>query len=170
METSSNDINEIYHCLGVEAARTKLIGEITDLIEYDGSYINSRHIELLADTMTFSGVLISINRQGINRGDIGPLAKCSFEDTTDQLIKSSVFGERDRLLGVSSNIMMGQNINAGTNNCEILLDEDKLFQTIETTEMESQEETIDDYTAEQLLNQSEDEDFCDLDEFKMSHE
>ena len=74
----------------MEAARTKLIGEITDLIEYDGSYINSRHIELLADTMTFSGVLISINRQGINRGDIGPLAKCSFEDTTDQLIKSSV--------------------------------------------------------------------------------
>ena len=65
---------------------------------------------------------------------------------------------------------MGQNINAGTNNCEILLDEDKLFQTIETTEMESQEETLDDYTAEQLLNQSEDEDFCDLDEFKMSHE
>ncbi len=169
-KTSSNDINEIYHCLGVEAARTKLIEEITDLIEYDGSYINSRHIELLADTMTFSGVLISINRQGINRGDIGPLAKCSFEDTTDQLIKSSVFGERDRLLGVSSNIMMGQNINAGTNNCEILLDEDKLFQTIETTEMESQEETMDDYTAEQLLNQSEDEDFCDLDEFKMSHE
>jgi DNA-directed RNA polymerase II subunit RPB1 len=169
-KTSSNDINEIYHCLGVEAARTKLIGEITDLIEYDGSYINSRHIELLADTMTFSGVLISINRQGINRGDIGPLAKCSFEDTTDQLIKSSVFGERDRLLGVSSNIMMGQNINAGTNNCEILLDEDKLFQMIETTEMESLEETLDDYTAEQLLNQSEDEDFCDLDEFKMSHE
>ena len=52
----------------MEAARTKLIEEITDLIEYDGSYINSRHIELLADTMTFSGVLISINRQGINRG------------------------------------------------------------------------------------------------------
>ena len=62
-KTSSNDINEIYHCLGSGSLRTKLIEEITDLIEYDGSYINSRHIELLADTMTFSGVLISINRQ-----------------------------------------------------------------------------------------------------------
>ena len=173
IKTSSNDINEIYDILGIEAARNKLIEEITLLIEYDGSYINSRHIELLAETMTFSGSLISINRQGINRGDIGPLAKCSFEDTTDQLIKSSVFGEVDRLDGVSSNIMMGQNIHAGTNNCEILLDEDKLFEQL----LEQEQDLPDDYDVpleekdvNDILNEIDDEDVCDIDSFKMSHE
>ena len=90
-----------------------LIEEITSVMS-DASYINNRHIHLLCDIMTNKGYLTSINRQGINRGDIGPLAKCSFEDTTDQLIKASIFGEKDKLNGVSSNIMMGQVINAGT--------------------------------------------------------
>jgi len=172
-KTSSNDINEIYSVLGIEAARTKLINEIRELIEYDGSYINSRHIELLADAMTFSGSLISINRQGINRGDVGPLAKCSFEDTTDQLIKSSVFGELDLLSGVSSNIMMGQNIHAGTNNCEILLDEEKLFEELKGIDVEREEDyqEIQDYDmVENILNTVDDEDICDIDDFKMSFE
>jgi len=173
IKTSSNDINEIYDILGIEAARNKLIEEITLLIEYDGSYINSRHIELLAETMTFSGSLISINRQGINRGDIGPLAKCSFEDTTDQLIKSSVFGEVDRLDGVSSNIMMGQNIHAGTNNCEILLDEDKLFEQLLQQEQEVPDDLdipLDIRDVNDILNEIDEDDVCDIDSFKMSHE
>ena len=77
--------------------------------------------------MTNKGILTAINRQGINRGDIGPLAKCSFEDTTDQLIKAGIFGEKDKLNGVSSNIMMGQIINAGTGMCDVYLDEEKLI-------------------------------------------
>ena len=174
-KTSSNDVNEICSLLGIEAARNKLIQEITELIEFDGSYINSRHIELLADTMTFPGSLISINRQGINRGDIGPLAKCSFEDTTDQLIKSSVFGEIDLLQGVSSNIMMGQNINAGTNNCEILLDENKLMQELldnenNTLEQIQENDIRDINELDYILNKQNEEDLCDLEDFKMSHE
>ena len=58
------------------------------------------------------------------RGNIGPLAKCSFEETTDQLFKASIFGEIDNLSGVSSNIMMGQ-IPLGTGD-GILVDETKL--------------------------------------------
>ena len=51
---------------------------------------------------------MSIDRFGINRGNIGPLAKGgSFEEILDQLFKAS-FGEVDKLTGVSSNIMMGQ--------------------------------------------------------------
>ena len=103
INTYSNDIIEIYECLGIEAARELLIEQITEVIEYEGSYINDRHIELLVDVMTNKGVLTAINRQGINRGDIGPLAKCSFEDTTDQLIQAGIFGEEDKLNGVSSN-------------------------------------------------------------------
>jgi len=136
-KTESNDIIEIYNIFGIEAARNKLIQEITGVVEYEGSYINSRHIELLCDIMTSTGMLLSINRQGINRGDSGPLAKCSFEDTTDQLIRSSLFGEMDKLLGVSSNIMMGQKIKAGTNNSQLLFDEEKYIEEITKLNYES---------------------------------
>ena len=135
----------------------------------DASYINDRHIDLLCDIMTNKGYLTSINRQGINRGDIGPLAKCSFEDTTDQLIKASIHGEKDKLNGVSSNIMMGQTISAGTGLCNILLDEDKLIQ-----EMQNINYTQDDFISvsennidnlldnKEIINEdyNEDDDYC----------
>ncbi len=65
--TISNDINEIYKLLGIEAARTMLIEEIDGVVKYEGEYINNRHIDLLCDTMTSKGYITSINRQGINR-------------------------------------------------------------------------------------------------------
>ena len=46
--------------------------------------------------MTNKGTLMSIDRFGINRDlDIGPLAKCSFEETTEQIFKAAIFGEKD---------------------------------------------------------------------------
>ena len=123
--------------------------------------------------MTSKGFMTPINKQGITKGDIGPLAKCSFEDTTDQLIKSSVFGERDMLQGVSSNIMMGQNIHAGTNNCEILLDEEKLFEELlqqSDLDGEEQSQIQDMYDVEKHLTSVEQDELCDIDEFKMSIE
>ena len=57
----------------------------------------------------------------------------AFEDTTDQLIKAGIFGEKDKLTGVSSNIMMGQLINAGTNIC-LYLDEDMIITSNEDEE------------------------------------
>jgi len=126
-KTISNDIYEIYELLGIEAARSLLMFEIKEVIESSGNYVNYRHLSLLCDTMTNRGNLMSIDRFGINRGNIGPLAKCSFEETTDQLFKASIFGEVDKLTGVSSNIMMGQIPPCGTGDTNILIDETKLL-------------------------------------------
>jgi DNA-directed RNA polymerase beta' subunit len=118
--------------------------------------------------MTNKGILTAINRQGINRGDIGPLAKCSFEDTTDQLIKAGIFGEKDKLNGVSSNIMMGQIIKAGTGMCDVYLDEEKLISELsDITPTEDDfitvnDKNIDDLLKEEVIDEGEDEDeFCD---------
>jgi len=70
---------------------------------------------------------MSIDRHGINKGNIGPLAKCSFEETTDQLLKAAVFGKTDNINGVSSNIMLGQIAPCGTGIPQILVDEVKLM-------------------------------------------
>ena len=125
--TISNDIYEIYEVLGIEAAKNILIKEMRDVIDDAGNDVNFRHLSLLCDTMTHKGYLMSIDRFGINRGNIGPLAKCSFEETTDQLFKASIFGETDKLTGVSSNIMMGQIPPCGTGDTDIIIDETKLL-------------------------------------------
>ena len=52
-------------------------------------------------------------------------AKCSFEETTEQIFKAPL-GEIDKLEGVSA-IMMGQIIPAGTGESMVFLDEMKLL-------------------------------------------
>jgi DNA-directed RNA polymerase II subunit RPB1 len=126
--TYSNDIIEVYNVLGVDAAKALLMKEINEVIDYSGNYVNYRHIALLCSFMTNKGVLMSVDRFGINRDmDIGPLAKCSFEETTEQIFKAAIFGEVDKLDGVSANIMMGQLIPCGTGDSKVLLDEMKLL-------------------------------------------
>jgi DNA-directed RNA polymerase II subunit RPB1 len=126
--TISNDIREIYDTLGIEAARNALYNELINVTS-EGS-MNYRHLSLLIDTMTYKGVLMSIDRHGINRGDIGPLAKSSFEETTDMLINASIFAEYDNVNGVSANVMLGQQPPCGTGDVSILLDEEHLMELI----------------------------------------
>lgn len=121
--TISNNVNDIYEFLGIEAARQALLNEISDVIISAGPYVNYRHLALLVDTMTNKGYLLSIDRHGINRVDIGPLAKCSFEETTDMLIKAGIFSEIDRINGVSANIMLGQIPPCGTGDTDVIMDE-----------------------------------------------
>jgi DNA-directed RNA polymerase beta' subunit len=124
-KTISNDITEIYEIFGVEAARQALYNEIDDILNSTTS-VNHRHIALLVDTMTCKGYLLSIDRHGINRSDIGPLAKCSFEETSDILIKAGVFGEIDKINGVSANIILGQIARCGTGDTQVMIDMDML--------------------------------------------
>jgi DNA-directed RNA polymerase II subunit RPB1 len=126
--TVSNDIREIYETLGIEAARNALYNELINVTS-EGS-MNYRHLSLLMDVMTYKGYLMSIDRHGINRGDIGPLAKSSFEETTDMLINASIFAEYDNVNGVSANVMLGQQPPCGTGDSSILLDEEHLMELI----------------------------------------
>lgn len=45
--TTSNDVIEILTVMGIEAARAALLKEIRDVIQFDGSYINFRHLSCL---------------------------------------------------------------------------------------------------------------------------
>jgi DNA-directed RNA polymerase beta' subunit len=123
--TETNDVYEVYTVLGVEAARQLLIKELRKVL--DSMDLDHRHLSLLADTMSNRGFFMSIDRHGINnRGELGPLAKCSFEQTTDMLIKAGIFAEHDRINGVSANIMLGQVAPCGTGDCTILMDNEHL--------------------------------------------
>ncbi|MEW5320361.1 MAG: hypothetical protein WDW38_011438 [Sanguina aurantia] len=129
--TVSNDINEVMTVLGIEACRNALLKELRNVIEFDGSYVNYRHLAALCDIMTCKGHVMSITRHGINRVGNGPLAECSFEETVDILYRAATFAEKDDMRGVSSNIMMGQMAPLGTGSFDLLLDEAMLQDTFD---------------------------------------
>ena len=118
---SSSHVHDIYEILGIEATRAVLLNEITTLFEEAG--VNNRHLGLLCDVMTRGGRLMPADRHGINKTDIGPIAKASFEETEKILLNAALFGELDPVTGVSANIMTGQVIRGGTGFFNVLLDE-----------------------------------------------
>jgi DNA-directed RNA polymerase III subunit RPC1 len=64
-KTRSNNICEVYNTLGIEAARTTIINEITTVMEGHGMSVDYRHIMLLASQMTSRGEVLGITRHGL---------------------------------------------------------------------------------------------------------
>ena len=120
--TISNDIMEIYNVLGIEAARQCLYSELSEVLEFDGAYVNAHHMALLCDRMTSTTKMISIFRHGINNDDIGPIAKASFEETPEMFLKAARHAELDNLRGISSNVMCGQEGMFGTGAFQLVVD------------------------------------------------
>ena len=120
--TISNDINEIYKVLGIEAVRKSLVQELRNVLKPYGIYVNYRHISILCDLMTQKGNLTSITRHGLNRAEYGPIRKASFEETVEILLEAGIFSERDELKGISENILLGKLTNVGTGNFDLLID------------------------------------------------
>jgi DNA-directed RNA polymerase II subunit RPB1 len=120
--TVSNDVMEIFDVLGMEAARQCIYNELSEVLEFDGAYVNAHHMALLCDRMTFTEKLISIFRHGINNDDIGPIAKASFEETPEMFLKAARHAELDSMRGISANVMCGQEGLFGTAAFQVVLD------------------------------------------------
>lgn len=141
--TLSNDIHEINEIFGIEATRAIIIRELMKMQDYE---VNYRHLSLLGDIMTHRGIIMPIERHGINRsGERGAIAKATFEESTEILVKASTFAEKDKMGGVSANVMFGQLPRVGTNSFDILFDEVKFFNEMKKmkTEGKKYEEKVD---------------------------
>ncbi|KAF8584960.1 beta and beta-prime subunits of DNA dependent RNA-polymerase [Ramaria rubella] len=128
--TYSNSCVEIFQVLGIEAARAALLRELRAVIEFDGSYVNFRHLALLCDLMTHRGSLMAITRHGINRAETGALMRCSFEETVEILMEAAAVGEKDDCHGVAENVLFGQMAPMGTGSFDVALDMDMLKDVI----------------------------------------
>lgn len=136
----STNVWDVYEVLGIEATRAILFNEINGLFESVG--VNYRHLGLLCDVMTRFGRLMSIDRYGINKNDIGTLAKASFEETEKILLKAALFGEVDPVTGVSANIMMGQPIRGGTAFSQIMMDDQMLAKLLESVDVDKYKDVL----------------------------
>ena len=135
----TTNVYDILDILGLEAARAILLNELQPIFGAVG--VNIRHMGILCDWITRTGRLMSIDRNGINKNDIGPLAKMSFEETSKIVLKAALFGEVDPVTGVSANIMTGQPFRGGTAFSQILLDDTVFEQFTNDLEAVPEEET-----------------------------
>jgi DNA-directed RNA polymerase beta' subunit len=142
--TFSNSIMEMYDIFGIEAARQSIYNELSEVMEFDSTYINFHHLSILCDRMTFTKNTISIFRHGINNDNIGPIAKASFEMTPEEFLKAGRHAELDIMRGISANVMCGQEGLFGTNAFQVVLDLDEMRKLDEmvVVEMTSIEDSI----------------------------
>lgn len=117
-KTTSDDMWEIFNVLGVEAARSFIIEAIRSILSFDGTYIDVRHIRLLADGMTRKGTISSVNRDGIGREN-GVLMKGMFEKVVDNFREAAAFGEVDPVNSLSAAVFMGTIPKCGTGLVEV---------------------------------------------------
>ena len=166
---TSSHVHDVYENLGIESTRYTLLQEITTLFEEAG--VNCRHLGLLCDVMTRAGRLMSVDRYGINKMDIGPLAKASFEETEKILLRAALFGEIDPVTGISANIMMGQPIRGGTGFFNILFDEAAFMRLQEgMTPMEGFEDEDEGPTQSQINSElhEDQDDICSTARLRMN--
>lgn len=125
--TISNNVWDIYHTLGIEAARQYILEISIQMMEG----INLCHPLLLVDKMTHAGTISSISRYTMRREESGPFGKASFEETLDNFLKAGVYGQQEPTRGVSASIICGKTASIGTGLCELRMNMDMLLGTVE---------------------------------------
>jgi DNA-directed RNA polymerase III subunit RPC1 len=111
-KSSSNSVMEVLQVLGIEAARSTIAKEIGLVMGDMG--IDPRHMQLLADVMTYKGEVLGITRFGLSKMRDSVLQLASFEKTPDHLFDAAAGMKNDRIEGVSECIIMGQTMSVGT--------------------------------------------------------
>ena len=76
--------------------------------------INERHLKLVADAMTSSGVVKGVTRMGIISDKASILARATFETPDKQFVNATIQGGKDELKSVIENILLNQAIPVGT--------------------------------------------------------
>lgn len=143
--TRCNNPVEVARVLGIEAARHCLLLEFRHVLQFDGAYVNYRHIALYCDIMTQSGSLMAINRHGLNKRQTGPFMRATLEESVSMLVNAGCFSEFDPARGPSERVAIGQPLSSGTGtHIATLLDHEALARLIDQNGRPRSDEKDDD--------------------------
>ena len=134
-KTKSNNMWDMLETLGVEGSHSFLVEEFSKVIT-----VNKRHLNILLDSMTFPGKIMSVSRYGIDRKNVGPLAKACFEQPCENFLISATKGEIDDIVGVTAAITLGKLSRIGTGSIDLIIDEDKIKRELESMKLDKIEE------------------------------
>ncbi len=122
----SNDIFEVMKFYGIEAARNLIANELLKTIREEGITVGFRHLGLVADAMTHTGIIKSIGRHGIAGEKESVFARAAYEETVKHFTNASIFGEVDELTGVAENILIGKQVGVGTGRVKLSVKKEDL--------------------------------------------
>lgn len=103
LSVNTDAIQEIAKILGIEAARTKIIHNMRDIIN-----VNARHYSVYADTMTSTGRVTSIQSGGMRSRDFSNvLLKVGYSSPLSALEEAAMHGLEDTISGLTSPLLVG---------------------------------------------------------------
>ncbi|KUL88690.1 hypothetical protein ZTR_05210 [Talaromyces verruculosus] len=116
----TNSIHDTLIYYGVEAARSTIIREMSDVFSGHSITVDNRHLNLIGDVMTHSGGFKSYSRNGLIRDSNSPFSKSSFETSVGFMRDAVLERDFDDLKSPSSRIVVGRLGNVGTGAFDIL--------------------------------------------------
>jgi len=116
----SNDIYASLCTYGVEMARKSIVNEMGEVFKAYSIAVDLRHLELIADYMTFDGGFRPFNRKGISSNS-SPLLKASFETTASFISDAALYGDFDDLTSPSGSIVLGRPSQSGTASFDVVM-------------------------------------------------
>ena len=123
--TSTNDIHQIEEVLGIEAARSAIIKELQGVLDEQGLDVDIRHLMLISDLMTQTGIIKQAGRYGVVAEKQSVLSRAAFEITVPVLRRAAILGEKDNLRGVTENLIVGTRAPIGTGLVDVFMTADK---------------------------------------------
>ena len=101
----TDSIDEIQQVLGIEAARQKLFTSIRNL---GAGGLNMHHVSIYVDEMTYTGVVTSIEKQGLNKRETNNvLLRMGFSSPLQTLEEAAINSMTDPVQGVTSPLLIG---------------------------------------------------------------
>ncbi|XP_063994065.1 DNA-directed RNA polymerase I subunit RPA1 [Diachasmimorpha longicaudata] len=128
----SNDIWGISQTYGIEAANRVIVKEVKDVFKMYGINVDSRHLSLIADYMTFDGSFQPMSRKGMENS-ASPLQQMSFESSLMFLKNATLRGKQDDLTSPSSRLMLGQPCKTGTGAFDVFLNMSSAIKSVKSS-------------------------------------
>lgn len=110
----TNNVHEVAQVLGIEAAREAILLEIKKVLDSQGLDIDERHLDLISDAMSNTGLVKGVTRMGIISSKSSIFARAAFETPDKQFVNATIQGKKDDLASVIENIILNQPIPVGT--------------------------------------------------------
>lgn len=114
-----NNIHDMARFYGIEAANKTIVSEVTNVFKVYGIVVDPRHLNLIADFMTFDGVYKPFNRVGMENNS-SPLQQMTFETAMGFLRSATLGGKTDHLDSPSACVVLGKPCKGGTGSFTLL--------------------------------------------------